>query len=265
MSMDINRDAVDARSLQDRVYDRIREAMRKGVFAAEQPLVIRALAQRFGTSEMPVREAIKRLAAERALIQQSDRTFCLPPVTPVHFREITPIRSMLESYATENAAQFASPDLPDRLRRVNELMVEALSNADVAGILEYNQAFHFMVYEAAGNTTLLQVIETLWLRSGPYLALLAGRRRGINAFFDAAESHARIIAGIQARDGAAAAAALREDIETTGHWFWAELEGAARNNSQELAPPTVKKPKTLREKKDAPAPSSVAKRGPPAR
>lgn len=172
---------------------------------------------------------------------------------------------MLESYATENAAQFASSDLPDRLRTVNERMVEALSNADVAGILEHNQAFHFMVYEAAGNTTLLEVIETLWLRSGPYLALLAGRRRGINAFFDAAQSHARIIAGIQARDAAAAAAALRDDIETTGHWFWAELEGAALNISQEPAAPTAKEPKTLRKKKVAPAPASAAGQGQPTR
>ena len=227
--MDMNRDTVDVRSLQDRVYDRIREAMRKGIFAAEQPLTIRALAQRFGTSEMPVREAIKRLVAERALVQQSNRTFRLPPVTAEHFREITPIRSMIESYATETAAQLAPDDLPDRLAAVNERMVQALSSADVLGILENNQAFHFIIYEAAGNTTLLEVIETLWLRSGPYLALLAGKRRGINAFFDAAASHKRIIAGLQRRDGAAAAAALRDDIETTGHWFWTGLEGAASN------------------------------------
>ena len=148
-AMDMNRDTVDVRSLQDRVYDRIREAMRKGVFAAEQPLTIRALAKRFGTSEMPVREAIKRLAAERALVQQSDRTFRLPPVTADHFKEITPIRSMIEGYATETAAQLAPADLPDRLAAVNERMVKALSSADVLGILENNQAFHFMIYEAA--------------------------------------------------------------------------------------------------------------------
>lgn len=249
-AMDMNRDIVDVRSLQDRVYDRIREAMRKGVFAAEQPLTIRALAQRFGTSEMPVREAIKRLVAERALFQQSDRTFRLPPVTAEHFKEITPIRSMIESYATETAAQLAPADLSDRLAAVNERMVQALSSADVLGILENNQAFHFMIYEAAGNTTLLEVIETLWLRSGPYLALLAGKRRGINAFFDAAESHSRIIAGLQRRDGAAAAAALREDIEITGHWFWAELEAAvpgapsSKRSPRENGPASAKKEMT---------------------
>ncbi len=236
--MDMKRATVDLRSLQDRVYDGIREAMRKGVFAAEQPLTIRALAQRFGTSEMPVREAIKRLAAERALVQQSDRTFRLPPVTAEHLKEITPIRSMIESYATENAAQLAPASLPGRLAAVNERMVQALSSADVPGILENNQAFHFMIYEAAGNTTLLEVIETLWLRSGPYLAQLAGKRRGINVFFDAAESHSRIIAGLQHRDGAAAAAALRQDIETTGHWFWTELAGATPTD------PPPKKPRT---------------------
>lgn len=217
-------DAIDVRSLQDRVYDRIREAMRKGVFTAGQTLTIRALAARFGTSEMPVREAIKRLVAEKALTQQVDRTFQIPAVTLDRFQEVLLVRTTVEGRAAELAAKAVSPELIDKMRVANERMLEALSRSDVAGILEHNQAFHFLIYKASGNETLLDIIEMLWMRSGPYLAALAVHRAGINAFFDAAGSHARILAAIEAGDGPAAARYLEEDIEHTARWFWTRAQ-----------------------------------------
>ena len=219
-------DAIDVRSLQDRVYARIREAMRKGVFTAGLTLTIRALAARFGTSEMPVREAMKRLLAEKALIQQADRTFQIPAVTRDRFQEVLFVRMTLEGRAAELAAECATPELTDKMRAANERMLDALSRSDVAGILEHNQAFHFEIYQACGNETLLDIIEMLWMRSGPYLARLAEHRAGINAFFDAAGSHARILAAVQAGDGVAAARYLHEDIEHTAHWFWTRAPGA---------------------------------------
>lgn len=225
--MTLEDDAIDVRSLQDRVYVRIREAMRKGVFTAGQTLTIRALAARFGTSEMPVREAMKRLLAEKALIQQADRTFQIPAVTRDRFQEVLLVRVTLEGRAAELAAECATTDLTDKMKAANDRMLDALARSDVAGILEHNQAFHFLIYQACGNETLLDLIETLWMRSGPYLARLAEHRAGINAFFDAAGSHARILAAIEAGDGAAAARFLHEDIEHTAHWFWtrAQAEG----------------------------------------
>lgn len=225
-------DAIDVRSLQDRVYGRIREAMRKGVFTAGQTLTIRALAARFGTSEMPVREAIKRLVAEKALIQQVDRTFQIPAVTLDRFQEVLLVRTMVEGRAAELAAKTATSHLTDMMRSANERMLEALSHSDVAGILEHNQAFHFLIYQACGNETLLDIVEMLWVRSGPYLAALAVHRAGINAFFDAASSHSRILAAIEAGDGPAAARFLQEDIEHTAHWFWTHAQA---NGVPELA------------------------------
>ncbi len=220
-------DAIDIRSLQDRVYAGVREGMRKGVFTAGQTLTIRALAARFGTSEMPVREAIKRLVAEKALVQRADRTFQIPAVTLDRFQEVLLVRTMVEGRAAELAAATASPELTEKMRVANQCMLDALSRSDVAGILEHNQAFHFLVYEACCNETLLDIIEMLWTRSGPYLAALAAQRAGINAFFDAAGSHSRILSAVEAGDGQAAARFLREDIEHTARWFWdrAQLSG----------------------------------------
>lgn len=218
--------SVDVRSVQERVYDRIRADIRQGVFTPGEPLTIRSLAARFGTSEMPVREAIKRLVAERALAQQSNRTFKIPAVTAERFGEVMPIRVMVEGRATELAANLADPALIDGLRRSNDAMKSSLARSDATGILQHNQAFHFKIYGACGNPTLIEIIEMLWLRSGPYLAALAAERRGIDAFFDAAESHSRIIAALQANDGGSAARSLRDDIETTAQWFWSKCHSS---------------------------------------
>ena len=223
--------SIDVRSVQERVYDRIRADIRQGVFTPGEPLTIRALAARFGTSEMPVREAIKRLVAERALAQQSNRTFKIPAVTAEQFGEVMPIRVMVEGRATELAAKLADAALIEDLRRSNDAMRASLAHSDATGILQHNQAFHFKIYRACGNSTLLEIIEMLWLRSGPYLAALAAERRGIDAFFDAAESHSRILAALQAKDGDRAARSLSDDIETTAKWFWSKNQSSETLNA----------------------------------
>lgn len=233
-------EAIDVRSLQDRVYTRVRDAMRKGVFTAGQTLTIRALAARFGTSEMPVREAIKRLVAEKALVQQADRTFQIPVVTPDRFDEVLLVRTMVEGRAVELATLNATGELVASLRAANDQMIKALSRSDVSGILEHNQTFHFLIYEKCGNETLLDIIEMLWLRSGPYLAALAADRAGIDAFFDAASSHERILAAIESGDAPSASRFLRDDIETTARWFWSRLPSpGTEDDSKSRAPADV--------------------------
>lgn len=211
---------IDIRSVQDRVYARIREAMRKGVFAPGQPLTIRALAARFGTSEMPVREAIKRLVAEKALVQQADRTFQVPEVNAEGFDDLLLVRVLIEGRATELTAGRVDAALLAKLEGRNRAMATAVAQGDLAGTLEHNQEFHFLIYEACGNTTLIELIEMLWLRSGPYLAALAAGSEGIDAFSEAVHSHERIMDGLRTANGPEAAAALQLDIETTARWFW---------------------------------------------
>jgi DNA-binding GntR family transcriptional regulator len=217
--MDGVRDPIDIRSLHDRVYGRIRDAMRKGVFSSGQTLTIRGLASRFGTSDMPIREAIKRLTAEKALVQQADRTFKVPPITPESFEELVVVRVLAEGCAAELAAVNPDPDLIDRLRLANADMARALSNGDLALALESNQEFHSRLYEACDNAILLEVTDILWLRSGPYLAALVVDLSGSDAFRKAVGIHERIIAAIETGNGRKAAEALRSDIESTAQWF----------------------------------------------
>lgn len=217
--MDGGKDPIDIRSLHDRVYSRIRDAMRKGVFISGQTLTIRALAARFGTSDMPIREAIKRLTAEKALVQQADRTFKVPPITSEGFEELVLVRVMTEGRATELAAASLDPSLIGRLRTANAEMSRALEEGHLTLALESNQEFHSRLYEACDNGILLEIIDLLWLRSGPYLAALVLDLAGSDAFRAGAIIHGRIIDALEAGRGRDAARALKNDIEGTAQWF----------------------------------------------
>src|SRR5689334_12044490 len=83
-------------TLHDRVYDEVKKAIMGAEIEAGEPMTIRALATELGTSVMPVREALRRLVAERALELLPNRSVMLPVMTPERFEEIARIRIALE-------------------------------------------------------------------------------------------------------------------------------------------------------------------------
>ena len=76
-------DATDSEPLNGRVYARLRAQLMSGVFEPGQVVSIRGLAERLGTSTMPVREALHRLIADNALEARANRTIVVPVVTRV--------------------------------------------------------------------------------------------------------------------------------------------------------------------------------------
>ena len=69
-------------SLTDRAYEEILKGMADGTFAPMQPMVIRNLADSFGISATPIREALQRLVAEHLLVQLSNRSIVVPQMPP---------------------------------------------------------------------------------------------------------------------------------------------------------------------------------------
>jgi DNA-binding GntR family transcriptional regulator len=87
------------------VYQRLREALLAGQLPPGQPISIRYLAQMLGVSTTPVREALRRLEADRAVVSGANRTLQpYPLLSLADLREIRNIRLALEGLATEEAA-----------------------------------------------------------------------------------------------------------------------------------------------------------------
>jgi DNA-binding GntR family transcriptional regulator len=210
---------IDISTMQERVYQELRNALYQGRFMPGEVLTIRSLAIALGTSPMPVREAIQRLVSEKALVQMPNRTTRVAELTASNFEQWTRIRMEIEGYAAQRAALRATAGLCAELRSINERFHAAVEAEDASGMLEGNQHFHFAVYRAAEADELLTIIESLWLRFGPILAFVR-RLPGSKVMFDRGVLvHERVIAAMERRDAASARFALALDIRAAAAWF----------------------------------------------
>ncbi|MDQ0509352.1 GntR family transcriptional regulator [Ancylobacter amanitiformis] len=230
---------IDVSTLQERVYFRLREAISQGDFAPGATLTIRTLAASLGTSAMPVREALKRLVAEKVLEQRSNRSVAVPQFTMPSFRELIRIRMTIESLATRWAARRADPELLDHLRQLNALMAEAIDRGESEKVLDANRRFHFAIYAAADMPQLLEIIKGLWLRTGPYLGAAYRMIPGAQwHFLNGTRVHARIIEAMSAGNADRAANGIAMDIWFTARRFRPTMErlsGAIRDGEAETA------------------------------
>jgi DNA-binding GntR family transcriptional regulator len=210
---------VDVSTLQERVYRELRDALYQGHFMPGAPVTIRSLAVALGTSPMPVREAMQRLVAERALVQTPNRTVRVAALTPEAFDELIRIRVEIEGFAAQRAALRSTPALCARLRAINESFRAAVADDDATGILEKNQIFHFELYQAARANELFRIIESLWLRFGPILAFVRNLPGSNTMFKRGFDVHERVVVALEQGDSARARFSLALDIRAAAAWF----------------------------------------------
>jgi len=199
---------ISRKTVQDQVYQSLRRAIMQGDVKPGENLTIPALAQAFGISHMPVRQALNRLAAEQALTILSGRSVGVPPLSRSRLVDLTRVRTEVEGLAAAWAAeQIAS----DRISELAELVADMWSYVEGENAREFltrNQQFHFAVYKAADSGTLLPIIESLWLQIGPYLSLL--HRSG--NYSDANRHHESLLQALRDRDAVRAREAVTNDI-----------------------------------------------------
>ncbi len=204
-----DKDEDDAILLHNTVYDELRWRMITGRINSGVGLSTRGLAQELGVSQMPVREALARLAAERAIEIRSKRRITVPPMTPARFDDLLRCRLLLEPEAARQALDFIDRPRLKRLKEIDGKIDAALKSGDVTGYMEGNYNFHFQLYRAQQLETLNQLIETLWLQFGPFMRIVYGRF-GTAQLVD---QHRVAVAAIEAHDREALGRAIHADIE----------------------------------------------------
>lgn len=187
-------------TLSDRVYEDLREVLLAGQVHPGQKLTLKGLADALGTSQMPVREAIRQLAAEGALEILPNRGIRVPLMTKDRFRELLQIRLALEGLAVEHAAtRISASELKTIAAIQRSLSTEmARSKPDVSLIVQLNKQFHFAIYHVSGMPQLVNLIESIWLQIGPVINLdmmRAGSTRLTEA--PAIRHHAALLEGLQ--------------------------------------------------------------------
>jgi DNA-binding GntR family transcriptional regulator len=161
--------------LRASVHDELRHRFVTGKVVPGSGLSTRGLAQELGVSQMPVREALSRLAAEGAVEIRSKRRIVVPPMTDGRFADLLRCRELLEPEAAAMALPHIDAARLKRLRAVDDALGVALKSGDVQSYMERNFEFHFTIYRAQPRTTLVQLIETLWLQFGPHMRVVYGR------------------------------------------------------------------------------------------
>jgi len=204
-------------TLGAQVLAHLRSQLITGLLAPGDRLSLRTLAGQQGVSMQPVRDAVSRLVAERALEVTPKRAVQVPLMSAPQFRELTAIRLTVEGLAAERAADQRGGAERGALRR-HEAAFRRESRRrrpDIDAAIVANANLHFAVYRAAGMPALTAIIEGLWLRIGPVLNLDLRGGAGRLASGIAAHCHAAMVDAIERGDARASRAALQEDIGST--------------------------------------------------
>ena len=147
------------------LYQEVAERLRQRIYAHELPpgawVDEQTLAEQYGISRTPLREALKVLASE-GLVTLKPRKGCY--VTEISDRdldEIFTIMALLEGQCARDAARRTCSDSVGELKRIHARLEAAAANGDIDDYFETNQAFHHAVQTLADNRWLLNVIEDL--------------------------------------------------------------------------------------------------------
>lgn len=189
-------------------YARLRDMILFGVLEPGQPVTIQGLISDLGVGMTPVREAIRRLAAEGALLPQGNRRVTVPRLTPGLLDQVAFARLTIEPRLAELAAASMTPRLIARLEALDEKVDFAIQSGNIPAYLEGNHAFHFALYEASGAAVLVDMARSLWLRFGPSLRVVCANMGATNL----PDRHVEALAAMRAGNTADLVAAIERDV-----------------------------------------------------
>lgn len=185
---------------QDTVLAALRADILDGTLAPGDQVVQEALAERYGVSRVPLREALKALEAEGQVVYHPHRGYFVTELSIDDLLEVYRLRELLEAEAIRHAvptlddADVAA--LADLLGDVDD----AAAAGDLIAMTAANRRFHFAIFDAAGMPRLSRLLRQLWEATDAYRAVYfqAGENRR-----RVAREHAAMLAALRARDAEA--------------------------------------------------------------
>jgi DNA-binding GntR family transcriptional regulator len=212
---------IELPSIPDVIYRTLRRDIARGVYKPG-PIRVRPIAERFGVSATPVREALRRLEAE-GLVSLRNRQIIVNPLSIGEMREIYTIRCELESFALRQAAPHVAAD--DELLGRLESLLEEMDRVE-ASPDEWRAAngeFHLLLYAKAQLPRLEQIIDQLWVAVEPYLRLYVSTK---DDFRESHSQHRLLLGHVKAGRFDRAAQTLREHLQFTAEQLAAGLDAA---------------------------------------
>ncbi|MET0820797.1 MAG: GntR family transcriptional regulator [Aeromicrobium sp.] len=212
----------------DYVVGRVREEIDTGQLETGEPLRQVELAERYGVSATPVREALRLLAAEGLVAYVQHRGVSVAEMRPESVRDLYRLRSVSEGLAVELAVARMQPDRLAAIRAAHDALAATRGDGDPTELSALNRAFHFSIYDSGSEVitrqlrhiwTALPARHTLWTAKDSTRVLL--------------REHAQILVAIEQGDALGAGRLMAAHVMTAGRLraFGGDArseEGAAR-------------------------------------
>ena len=201
---------IEHTTLAEKAYEKIRSGLISAHFAPGEVLRIRDLADEYGISATPVREALQRLVAENALEMQPNKSFKVPVLSIERFEEVRRIRLALEPMAAELACPNIAAQDKSTLESLVESMDQSIGEQNRTDYTIQNERFHFLIYENANSPLLLDMIRDLWVQVAPFFTRLY---QGSDYLSGSNFWHKRIVSALDGTDVQEVKSGIYGDIE----------------------------------------------------
>lgn len=198
--------------LRDQIREVLLERIFDGTYEPGARLVETHVAKEFGTSQAPVREALRDLEALRLVQSEPFRGTHVRAFEARDLLEAYPVRAVLEELAAQQATLALRGDVR-LLKACLEAMRTAASEGDSRRVIQHDVEFHRLIVEGAGNSVLLRVWQSLAIESRTMITVIAGSIDGT----ELAELHVPILEAIERQDPAEAGARARQHFEYFGN------------------------------------------------
>jgi DNA-binding GntR family transcriptional regulator len=156
-------EAADTLALGGTIYQRVHEQIRNDILSGQissgARLKISELAQRYGLSHMPVREALQQLQGEGLVILSPNRGASVRRMDARFIRSLFDIREALEGFLTNQAAEQMTSDVLERLAETQRRYDAAVVTGDLHACIALNRTFHEAILQVTGNEEALRLLS----------------------------------------------------------------------------------------------------------
>ncbi len=148
-------------TLRERIVEFIKDAVVSGRLKPGERVPEQEIAENFGISRTPIREAFRQLESEGFISLIPRKGAVVSPITDKDVREFYAIKSLLEGYAARTACEALTAREIRRLEGLNEAMERCAGKGDVKGFFRLDNAFHDTFLKACGNDKLYALVHSL--------------------------------------------------------------------------------------------------------
>jgi len=151
-------------TLREKILETIRDSILKGTLKPGEKVAEPELAERFGISRTPIREAFRQLESEGYLTVIPRKGAVVTSLSERDVDEFYAIKSILEGYAARLAASQLSDKDIERLEAINDKLASLAAEGDVKSFFRVHNEFHELFIRAAGNEKLQELIDQVGMK-----------------------------------------------------------------------------------------------------